>query len=51
LSPGILPRPRMTAGQLAAASALGRLGSPAARAVLTKGARSLNPKVRDAVRR
>jgi hypothetical protein len=51
LSPGFFARSRMTSGQLAAAAALGRLGSPAARDALTRGMRTLNSKVREACRR
>ncbi|MFO0728471.1 MAG: hypothetical protein U1E65_32140 [Myxococcota bacterium] len=50
LNPGFFARSKMTNAQLAAAMALGRLGTPAAREALTHGQRTLNAKVRDAVR-
>ncbi len=51
LNPGFFARSKMTAAQVAAAVALGRIGSPAAREALTRGQRTINSKVREACRR
>ncbi|MCC7385991.1 MAG: hypothetical protein IT384_29350 [Deltaproteobacteria bacterium] len=51
LSPGIFARSKMYGAQIAAAMALGKVGTETARQTLMKGSRTLNAKVREACKR
>ncbi len=50
LNPGFFARSKMTNAQMAAAMALGRIATPTAREALARGQRTLNTKVRDAIK-